>query len=228
MSGLLPSSSEPEPPDGDPRVIGVDEEDAGDLVAALSSDTARDLFAALHDEPATPSELADRTGTSLQNAQYHLEKLDDADLVEVVDTRYSEKGREMSVFGPSGGPVVLFAGTEEESSEVRNALASLLGGVGVLALASLAVQQALGRGLESLFGGESGDSAVQPAATTTESMDVMMASEDAANASVEATVTQYQMAETATQASGLPPGLVFFVGGALVLAMGAAWWYVRR
>ena len=219
MSGLLPSSSEPETPDGEPRVIGVDEEDADDVLAALSSETARSLFAAVHDQPATPSELADRTDTSLQNAQYHLEKLTDADLVEVVDTRYSEKGREMKVLGPSGAPVVLFAGSEEETGEVRSAITSLLGGVGLLGLASLALQQFAGAGIGALFAArEAGDAGGSDMSA--------MSVEQTTTATAEA-AGQYQ-AEIASQVAGLPPGVLFFVGGAFVLALAAIWWYVRR
>ncbi|MFW5896328.1 MAG: ArsR/SmtB family transcription factor [archaeon] len=223
MSGLLPSSSEPELSADEPRVIGVDEDDAEDVLAALSSETARSLFAAVHESPATPSELADRTETSLQNAQYHLEKLDDAGLIEVVDTRYSEKGREMNVLGPSGAPVVLFAGGEAESTEVKSALASLLGGVGVLAVASLAVQQVVGDGIGALFGagGAGGDGA---AVETTSDMGAMDAQTEAATTTEAAVETAYQ----AEIAAGLPPGLLFFVGGALILALAAVWWYVRR
>jgi DNA-binding transcriptional ArsR family regulator len=222
MSGLLPSSSEPELPEGEPRVIGVDEDDAEDVLAALSSETARSLFAAVHETPATPSELADRTETSLQNAQYHLEKLDEADLIEVVDTRYSEKGREMKVLGPSGAPVVLFAGGEAESTEVKSALASLLGGVGVLAVASLAVQQVVGNGIGALFGA-GGAGGEDGAVETTSDVGAMDVQQEAATTTTEAAV-QYQ----ADVVAGLPPGLLFFVGGALILALAAIWWYVRR
>jgi DNA-binding transcriptional ArsR family regulator len=108
---LLPSRPDASPSDdAGPRVIGVDSEDADDVLSALSSGTARDLLAALHEEPAPPSELADRVDTSLQNAQYHLDKLQRAGAVEVVDTAYSAKGREMDVFAPADQPLVIFAG----------------------------------------------------------------------------------------------------------------------
>ncbi|UWG49105.1 Transcriptional regulator containing HTH domain,ArsR family [Halanaeroarchaeum sp. HSR-CO] len=226
MSGLLPSSSEPEPPDGEPRVIGVDEDDAEDVLAALSSETARSLFAAIHDQPSTPSELADRTETSLQNAQYHLEKLDDADLIEVVDTRYSAKGREMNVFGPSGAPVVLFAGGDTAGSDVRAALSSLLGGVGILAVASLAVQELFGGGIGALLpSGSGGDGATAPQTTSGGDAGAMVVQEEAATTVAETTTYQ---AEAASGAASLPPGLLFFVGGALVLGLAALWWYARR
>jgi DNA-binding transcriptional ArsR family regulator len=142
---LLPSEPDTEPPDASPRVIGVDSEDAEDVLAALSSDTARELLSVLHEEPAPPSRLADEVDTSLQNAQYHLEKLEGAGAVEVVDTAYSEKGREMDVYAPADQPLVIFAGDGGEST-LRSALSRLLGAVGVLAVASLAVQGLVGEG----------------------------------------------------------------------------------
>jgi DNA-binding transcriptional ArsR family regulator len=148
---LLPSRPDASPSeDAGPRVIGVDSDDADDVLAALSSGTARELLAALHDEPAPPSELADRVDTSLQNVQYHLDKLQNAGAIEVVDTAYSAKGREMDVFAPADQPLVIFAGDDDEGSTLRTALKRLLGAVGILALASLTVQAIFGR--EHLFG----------------------------------------------------------------------------
>src|SRR6056297_1374896 len=116
MADLLPSSPDPSAGDGgEPKVVGVDSEDADDLLAALQSETARDLLAALYDEPATPSALAEEVDTSIQNVRYHLEKLTDADLVEVADTVYSEKGREMNVYAPAAKPLVVFAGSDDET-----------------------------------------------------------------------------------------------------------------
>ncbi|WP_135821892.1 ArsR/SmtB family transcription factor [Halostella litorea] len=145
MADLLPSTSDASASENaDPRVVGVDSDDADDVLAALSSETARQLLAALHDDPATPSALADAVDTSLQNTQYHLEKLEGAEVVEVVDTVYSEKGREMNVYAPADQPLVLFAGQEEETSSLKTALSRLLGGVGVVAAASIALQNLVG------------------------------------------------------------------------------------
>ncbi len=127
--------------DRDPRVVGVDSDDADALVAALSSQTGRDILAALYEEPATPATIAERVDTSLQNAQYHLGKLEDGNLVEVADTAYSEKGREMKVYAPTAEPLVLFAGNESDTGGLQSALKNLLGGIGVLGLASLVVQR---------------------------------------------------------------------------------------
>lgn len=90
--------------------------------SALSARTARDMIAALQDDPTTMTRLADRVDTSLQNVQYHVQKLEAADLVTVVDSRYSEKGREMDVFAATADPLVLVLGADERTEECREAL----------------------------------------------------------------------------------------------------------
>lgn len=227
---LLPSR-DPAVPDAEPRVIGVDSEDADEVLAALSAATARNLLAELNETPAPPGELADRVDTSLQNAQYHLQKLEAAGAVEVVDTAYSEKGREMDVYAPANQPLVICAGGEQETSGVRSALASLLGGFGVLAFASLLVQQLFGRGVATFFrpdveSGSAGGSspgasylANGSAPTGVSAEPMSMATESAAEAA--------GSAQTAA-ASLLPPGLAFFAGGAVVLLLVFSIWYVDQ
>jgi len=141
---LLPSSPDVSP-DSDPRLVGLDSEDADAIMAALSAETARVLLAELHDEPAPPAELADRVDTSLQNVQYHLEKLETAGAIEDVGTAYSEKGREMTVYGPADSPLVIYAGERERAAGLRAALTRLFTGIAALAVGSLAVQELFGR-----------------------------------------------------------------------------------
>ncbi|MXR41684.1 helix-turn-helix domain-containing protein [Halobaculum sp. WSA2] len=129
--------------DRDPRVIGVDGDDADDVLAALSSDTARAILSALHDSPGPASDVSDRVDTSLQNTQYHLKRLRDAGVVEVVDTAYSQKGREMDVYAPADGPLVLVAGPESEASGIRATLSRLLGGIGAVGLGAVVVETVL-------------------------------------------------------------------------------------
>lgn len=133
-------------PDATPAVVDVADEDAGELVDALSSETARELCSALHDAPAPASELARDLDTSVQNAHYHLSKLQSAGVVESVGTRLSEKGNEMTVYGPAADPIV-FVGdaSSAQRGALRRSLADWATGVSVLALTSLAVQVAAER-----------------------------------------------------------------------------------
>ncbi|OYR39098.1 transcriptional regulator [Halorubrum sp. Ib24] len=224
MSRLLPSLPDATPEDREPRVVGVDDEDADDLIAALGSETAREILTHLHDEPATKSELAAEVDTSLQNVQYHLSKLDGADLVDVVDTTYSEKGREMDVYAAADEPLVLFAGGEEESAGIKSALMRLLGGYGLIGLAAVAAQRLL--------------SVAGPTArvtTTTGGDDAGVTAEqsggdgggaaDGGDAAVDGTV-EYVVDPLAEYAvSLLEPGVVFFIGAALVFTVAWAYWY---
>jgi DNA-binding transcriptional ArsR family regulator len=109
MADLLPSRPDIPDDDKEPRVVGLDSDEADDLLAAISSETAREALSTLHDEPAPASDVADRIDTSIQNAQYHLDRLETAGLIEAAGTAYSEKGREMTVYAPASRPLVIVA-----------------------------------------------------------------------------------------------------------------------
>lgn len=198
----MPSARTADPPKNDPRVVGVDSEDADAVLGALSSGTARAMLGALHEEPRTPSELAASVDTTLQNAQYHLGKLTDAGLVGVHDTAYSVKGREMTVYAPADRPLVLFAGREDDGDTVRDALGRLFGALAVLALGSVLVQWLLARGgtQRTTFA-----ASVETAPEPTGPLGALLNAVHAA-----------------------PPGVVFFAGGLLVLGVLYALGVARR
>ncbi|MFB6143274.1 MAG: ArsR/SmtB family transcription factor [Halorientalis sp.] len=137
---LLPSSKpDVDAGQGEPRLLGLDDEETDDVVEAISSETARALLARIHEEPRTPSELAEATDNSIQNVSYHLENLEAAGLVRVADTRYSEKGAEMDVYAPADEPLVMFVGPEERKRSVREILAEFVGATALLAVVSIVV-----------------------------------------------------------------------------------------
>nr|WP_049916931.1 winged helix-turn-helix domain-containing protein [Halogeometricum pallidum] len=141
MADILPSRFDASSDDKEPRVVGLDGEETSEVLSAISSETARTVLSSLHEEPATPSEMADRVDTSIQNAQYHLGRLEDAGLIEPGGTAYSEKGREMTVYAPADRALVVVAGKEEDASGLRSVLSRLLGGLGVVALGSVVVDR---------------------------------------------------------------------------------------
>lgn len=96
-------------PDG-PTVTGLEGEDADQLFDALGSETSRAVLAACYEKGRTRSELADELETSVQNVGYHVDKLETAGLLEAVETRYGENGREVAVYEPSKRAVVVAAG----------------------------------------------------------------------------------------------------------------------
>ena len=220
---LLPSESDATvAEDADPRVIDVESDDADQLLGALSSETARNVLTALHEEPAPPAELADRIDTSLQNAQYHLEQLEAAGAVRVVDTAYSEKGREMDVYAPANRPLVIFAGDQDSTSSIRTALSRLLGGLAVVTFASLMVEQLFGGGVAAVFGGDGG--ATGAVAETTRAAAARTGT-PGGQATTGAGDVAVNGADSA--AAALPVGAVFFLGAASVLVAGFLAWYAQ-
>lgn len=79
-------------------VVGLDDSAVQSIPDALGSETARAVLRTLGESPATTSEIAEDVDSSLQNVQYHLQKLVAAGLVSEVGTWYSSKGREMQVY----------------------------------------------------------------------------------------------------------------------------------
>ncbi|WP_123534004.1 ArsR/SmtB family transcription factor [Halosimplex salinum] len=144
MGRLLPFKSEPTRTPDEPRVLDLDDEATEEALSALSSDTSRKILATLYEEPKTPPEIRDEVGTSLQNVHYHVERLEDAELIQSAGEGYSEKGTEMTIYAPASEALVLFAGREHHRSRLKTALTRLLGSVGLLAVASLAVRRIFG------------------------------------------------------------------------------------
>jgi DNA-binding transcriptional ArsR family regulator len=123
----------------EPRVIDLGDDDAGELLQSLSSDTAQLIVQELEDSPRPPSELADALDTSVQNVHYHLDRLSSAGVVEVVDTAYSKRGREMEVYAPAADPLVI-VGSSQSADGLKSALSKLLGAIGLLGILSVLVQ----------------------------------------------------------------------------------------
>ncbi|QLG61825.1 ArsR/SmtB family transcription factor [Halorarum salinum] len=187
--GAAPSDA----PDGtagdDVRVCWLDDEDADELIGSLSSETARSVLTALHEERRTASELATVVDTSVQNVRHHLSNLQEAGLVAVAGTRYSVKGREMTVYAPADERLVVAVGGDGDRTSLLDSLRGLLGVAALLGGASLLVQWAFGAGVVDLGG----------PATAPRVGDSMAGSAGAA-------------------LGVLPPGLGFLCGGLLVLA----------
>ncbi|MFA9425470.1 ArsR/SmtB family transcription factor [Natronorubrum sp. A-ect3] len=265
MARLFPFRSEPDQTEGHPRIVDLEGEDADAVFSALSSTTARRIYARLEDEPGTPSDIADAVDSSIQNVRYHLEKLEDAGLIEVVDTWYSSRGNEMSVYAATDGPLIVTS-DESTANRLREALSRFLGGIGILAGGSLLVQYGLTRWAETTLDSSAGtapagaddssevDESEESDATaesdTSESeetsdeigtQDADTDDEPVESDDVAADESPTTDGDTATETAAdggvetveavfatIPPGLLFFCGGLLVLATVTIYWYWYR
>lgn len=113
-SELLPCRPEVSLSEQESEIVPIEEAD--DIIEVLSSELARSVLSCLYDTPAPASEIATQVNTSLQNTAYHLDRLESAGVVTVVDTCYSSKGKKMNVYGPTKAPLILVSG---QSSNVR-------------------------------------------------------------------------------------------------------------
>ncbi len=201
---LLPSRLEVSPSPAEPKVLDIEGEEAAAAFDALGSETARAVMATIYDEPRTPSEVREEVGTTLQNVHYHLDRLEEAGLIEPVGSGYSRKGNEMTVYGPASKAVVLFAGQPGHGSRLREQLSRIFGLFMVVVISSL-VFGVVHRWWtdEPAFEGATDDAeplAAPEAAETT--------------------------AATETVAT-LDPALAFFLGGCAVVVAVGLWWLVR-
>jgi DNA-binding transcriptional ArsR family regulator len=172
MSRLLPFKSEATRKPEGARVLSLEDDATEDALSALSSETAREILSLVYEEPRTPPELRDEVGSSLQNVHYHLENLEDAGLIQPAGSGYSEKGTEMTVYAPRNEAVVLFAGEEQDRSRLKTALSRLVGGIGVLALASYGIDRlAEATGVSGLASQETGGADAGVASTDSPAAD---------------------------------------------------------
>ncbi len=115
------------------------------IAKAMASPTAGDLFNTLSDGPLTATALAERTGFPLTTVKYHLNNLLEADLIEVVDTRWSEKGREMKIYGVKDQVVVLAPRKRPAVRQIVERYGVIAGAVAVGCGVVLAVPNMLSR-----------------------------------------------------------------------------------
>jgi len=113
MSSAFPrQSSVDHVPDKRTDVV-VPNGESVEILQAISSETAQAIICRLETEPLTASDVAEAVDTSIQNVRYHLSRLSEAGLVESVDTWYSEKGREMTVYALTTEELVVQFGSRD-------------------------------------------------------------------------------------------------------------------
>lgn len=124
-NSIFPLTPAVDTEDDQARSVDLFSEEGGRMLDALGSDTARTILAALAEEPATTSDIAETVDSTLQNVHYHVERLVDAGLVRVVDTHYSSRGAEMDVYAVDGAPLMLVGGEGDTDATVEEAADSL-------------------------------------------------------------------------------------------------------
>jgi hypothetical protein len=115
MGTLFPTSSDATiDRKEDPKLLCIDDDRTSEILKALSSDTSQEIFELLNREPLAAQDIADELDLSLQQVSYHLENLEQAGVIAVLDTCYSEKGMEVDVYGPPETPLLMYLGPSND------------------------------------------------------------------------------------------------------------------
>ena len=80
-------------------ILEPGDERAKKIAKAMSSGTATEILNLLKEGKRTSTEVAEQLQIPMTTVQYHLENLSEAGLIEVVEKRWSVKGREVKVYG---------------------------------------------------------------------------------------------------------------------------------
>jgi DNA-binding transcriptional ArsR family regulator len=99
--GVTPSWPEgPTPPRTDGVIIlEPGDEKAQKIAKAIASKTAGEILQLLKDGSRASTQIAEALSIPITTVQYHLENLVDAGIITIVERRWSQKGREVKVYG---------------------------------------------------------------------------------------------------------------------------------
>ncbi len=88
-------------------ILPLNEKNSKEIAQIISNDTARNILEAIASEPLSESQIAEKLRIPLSTVQYNLGKLNDAGLVKVARTKYSEKMKEVKIYVPQRKFVVI-------------------------------------------------------------------------------------------------------------------------
>lgn len=212
MSRILPLRPETPSQSGEGvKLVGIDDESAEAVFNAIGSETTREILDSIYQKPGTATDIAERTDVSLQNAKYHLNKLLEAELVEIGEVWYSEQGNKMKVYSPTNESVVMVAGDRGTRATIKEMLTQLIGSIGLLGIVSYFVDRFISYKLMAADGSTGSDSGAVDFYSKGNS-----------------TVTPTPSGETVHYFSAdfielLTPGVAFFIGGLSILILLITW-----
>lgn len=184
-------------PAGEVVVLQPGDERAQKIGKAIASQSANDILHALQERPKTAGDLASALSMPMGTVKYHLENLLDAGLLEVRETRYSVKGRQIKVYGIKDQLLIVAPRVQN----IRSILLKYATLFGIIVLASIA-----GYAMLPIMTAPAG-----------------MGGEDVARFQEEKAIGI--MSEPSPAAGVLPQGiapdpvLAFFIGGCLVIVI---------
>ncbi len=228
----MPDGTSPPTQGGGVVILEPGDEKAQKIAKAISSKTAGEILHLLKDGGHASNQIAEALSIPITTVQYHLENLVDAGIINVVERRWSQKGREVKVYGlrdqmlivvPHGGDlkgILLRYGSLFAVVILASIVLALLG-PSFTPVASPAFQSALPSTLPRAApeAGNAADHLLKGAANLTPTPE-----------GTQVTAGIQEWAATPAAPFPLPLPLVFFLGGALVilLMVGYEMWVWHR
>jgi hypothetical protein len=114
-------------------ILEPGDERAQKIGRAISSQTAGDILNQMKEGNYTASQLADSLDIPLTTVQYHLENLVSAAILNVIDKKWSKKGREIKVYGLRNQVVIV----APRPGDVRSLLLKYASLFGIVLLAGV-------------------------------------------------------------------------------------------
>lgn len=202
--------------------------EAQKIAKAMSSPASADLFNTLSDCPMSATALAERSGLPLTTVKYHLENMLSGGLIEVTDTRWSAKGREMKIYAVKDQVVVIAPKKKVDIRGIVERYGVAAGALAVVCALGLAIPSTL---LGFIQGTPVGSDAV-PAMLKTGQIEVGLGEPQAVTIEANTLVTP---TDTIAAVSGIPPWIheaviLFFIAGVVILALMMAYevYSIRR
>jgi len=88
-------------------ILPLNDKNSKKISQIISNDTARNILEAIASESLSASRIAEKLGIPLSTVQYNLDKLNDAGLVKIERTKYSEKMKHVKIYAPQRKFVVI-------------------------------------------------------------------------------------------------------------------------
>jgi len=101
---------------------------------AMANKTAGEILGLLREGEQALSQLSEALEQPITTVKYHVDNLLDAGMIEIVDTRYSEKGRKIKIYGVCEQVVIVSPG----KADIQSILMKYASLFGILIFASLA------------------------------------------------------------------------------------------
>ncbi|MEZ5334463.1 MAG: helix-turn-helix domain-containing protein [Methanolobus sp.] len=86
-------------------------EDSKKIAQILSNEKAMKMLEILADKPMSASDVAEKLELPLTTVKYNLDGLIEADLIQVKETKWSQKGREVKIYEPVQKLIVVAPGS---------------------------------------------------------------------------------------------------------------------